>query len=705
MIKKTLGGDRLGSGNKMQTSMNNYERSTHDLGFTWRSTMSAGTLVPFLVQEMLPEDKMEIELNCDVLTHPTIGPLFGSFKVQLDLFKVPMANYNAMLHMNTIGIGREMSKVKLPQIKIEGNNLVPYCNPDTWQINPSSIFSYLNIRSLGHSSDEGILYVTREFNAIPYLGYFDIFYNYYSNKQEENAYIIHNDLSFVGFTEEPTAGEITDQDGNNLTVLELDPAGGAVQPSGFFRNEYETTFVLSIAAWDEDWADRVLLTLQTENTLLTETYTLNQWFDSVIWNGTDTLTCYGLTAFTYNGVIPPGATDIQALHYQLDRQVVSLNEDTTIKLTEFPLANINEMRRRILTFPQDGTPFVLNGNQTGEDTVPIPYRLPLRKQINTQTFRMLFSATSNQEGLLVKTYQSDLFNNWVDTEYIDGDTGVNSISKVIITSDADGDYFTIDELNLSNRIHKMLMRIAVSDGTYNDWQEVTYNSRYYGRTETPVYVGGLIKELTFQEVVSNTGTSQEPLGSLAGRGRLTSKHKGGKVTVKASELTYLMGIVSITPRVDYSQGNRWDTNLKTIDDFHKPQLDRIGFQDFLSDQVAGWSTHYNGEETLPTFTTIGKHPAWINYMTNVNMVKGNFADQAQQMFMTLNRRYELGSKEIDGDTDRYNYFVNDLTTYIDPAKFNHIFADTRLDSQNFWVQIKVDNKARRQMSAKLMPNL
>jgi len=46
-----------------------------------------------------------------------------------------------------------------------------------------------------------------------------------------------------------------------------------------------------------------------------------------------------------------------------------------------------------------------------------------------------------------------------------------------------------------------------------------------------------------------------------------------------------------------------------------------------------------------------------------------------------------------------------MTTYIDPSKFNHIFADTRLDAQNFWTQIKVDITARRKMSAKLMPNL
>ena len=49
--------------------------------------------------------------------------------------------------------------------------------------------------------------------------------------------------------------------------------------------------------------------------------------------------------------------------------------------------------------------------------------------------------------------------------------------------------------------------------------------------------------------------------------------------------------------------------------------------------------------------------------------------------------------------------IADLTTYIDPVKFNYIFADTNLDAMNFWVQTKFDIKVRRLISAKQIPNL
>lgn len=113
-ITKTLGGDRLGAGKKQQVTMHGYERSTHDMGYIWRSTMSAGTLVPFLCEVALPGDTFDINLGCEILTHPTIGPLFGSYKVQLDLFQAPIRLYQAQLHNNKLKIGMNMSQIKLP---------------------------------------------------------------------------------------------------------------------------------------------------------------------------------------------------------------------------------------------------------------------------------------------------------------------------------------------------------------------------------------------------------------------------------------------------------------------------------------------------------------------------------------------------------------------------------------------------------------
>ena len=67
-IKRNIGGDRLGSGSKMEVQMHDYERSTHDLSRVWRSSATVGTLIPFLTEIGLNGDKFEIDLNAAVKT-------------------------------------------------------------------------------------------------------------------------------------------------------------------------------------------------------------------------------------------------------------------------------------------------------------------------------------------------------------------------------------------------------------------------------------------------------------------------------------------------------------------------------------------------------------------------------------------------------------------------------------------------------------
>ena len=138
-----------------------------------------------------------------------------------------------------------------------------------------------------------------------------------------------------------------------------------------------------------------------------------------------------------------------------------------------------------------------------------------------------------------------------------------------------------------------------------------------------------------------------------------------------------------------------------MDDLHKPALDGIGYQDSVNSERAWWAGYYNAEPDKKELAA-GKTVAWINYMTNVNRTYGNFAIKDNEAFMVMNRNYEL---QINGGSTTTSIKIGDLSTYIDPVKFNYIFADTSLEAMNFWVQTKFDIKARRLISAKQIPNL
>ena len=71
----------------------------------------------------------------------------------------------------------------------------------------------------------------------------------------------------------------------------------------------------------------------------------------------------------------------------------------------------------------------------------------------------------------------------------------------------------------------MLNRIAISGGSFQDWMEAVYDTRPYDRAESPVYEGGLSKELVFQELVSSVESGDKPQGNLAGKGTLAEKRR------------------------------------------------------------------------------------------------------------------------------------------------------------------------------------
>ena len=178
-MKVNIGKNTLGDSNKMSVSLREYGRSTHNLSSAWRSPMGVGTLVPFMKLLGLPGDTFEIDLDTRIMTHPTIGPLFGNFKFQADVFTCPIRLYNAMLHNNTLNIGLDMSKVKLPKAEFFVRNKGD-------KEGKASLAEYLGVRAEPFWTKSEI----QEYNATPFLAYYDVFKNYYANKQEERFYVM-----------------------------------------------------------------------------------------------------------------------------------------------------------------------------------------------------------------------------------------------------------------------------------------------------------------------------------------------------------------------------------------------------------------------------------------------------------------------------------------------------------------------------------
>ncbi len=694
-MKVSIGKNTLGGGKKMMTRLNNYNRSTHDLSHVCRTSATVGTLIPTLYHLILPGDTFPIGTRCHTLTHPTIGPLFGSFKQQNDFFFCPIRLYNAMLHNNALNIGLNMKQVKFPIFPIsyslytDKNKMAGSNETLLNEVNPSSLVAYTGVRALSTLENYGSTMKT--FNCTKLMMYYDIFKNYYANKQEEKFYVMSGNTYYLykqvgatnldeGQISLTLANSSNNQSSWNLVVTGIPNSIGSTGDYPKKNTDYQS-WVFAIRPYTQDANSgqiEISIDIQTG------------WVVTSGGNpgGVKNIQIYG----TINNLIEReiltditghvGNAVVGAEYYKIN-ETTFLPTDQTLKTyfyvnkptfatsvearyNSYDLSTIDDMRENILAAGK--SQYVSND----------PFIVDIFKPIQT-TNGIAPSCSQPLVGLALKTYQSDINTNWVNTEWIDGETGINAITAI----DTSGGSFTLDTLNLAKKVYTMLNRIAVSDGSYNAWIQTVYTSGGLNHIETPLYLGGSSLEIEFQEVVNNSGTEEQPLGTLAGRG-IATNHKGGNIVFKADEPGYIFCITSITPRVDYFQGNEWDNYLLTLDDLHKPQLDGIGFQDRLYRSINA-NTPYSMSNK-----SIGKQPAWIEYMTNVNKTYGNFALVENEGWMCLNR--------IFGDIDTY-------TTYIFPHLYNNIFADTDITAQNFWIQIAFNIKPRRVMSAKVIPNI
>lgn len=667
-MKVNIGKNTLGDNNKMSVSLREYGRSTHDLSYAWRSPMGVGTLVPFMKLLALPGDTFDIELDTKVLTHPTVGPLFGQFKMQLDVFTCPLRLYQAQLHNNALNIGLDMKKVKLPKFMQNYKTLEGVSIAESKKSGKGSLAEYLGLKY------EPIRDTVNNVNAVPYFAYYDVFKNFYANKQEEYFMLMGGSLIVNG-------GTVTTNDNNVFLNTANERNYGYLNPNR--KNTLEVTLPKSL--WEEYKKTGQLETWF----LLLDGRTLQ--FNIILKENVKIKTVEEDIVATFDQptagywTISSGTLD-EDVNYAIKgtSHVVSKGQVVDVYTSSYKLEEIDNLREYIL---KQGKKEILIKADSTEEWLSKSFikdvLVGTAKTGESEPKVKMPIIQMEMGGLCLKTLQSDIFNNWVNKEWVDGDNGIKAITDVAIT---DGK-LNLDSLNIAQKVYNMLNRIAVSGGSYKDWIETVYTTDYYFRAETPVYEGGMSTIIDFEAVVSNSASTasgvEEPLGSLAGRG-FNSQKKGGKIKIKVNEPCYIMGIASITPLVDYSQGNDWDNWLETMDDLHKPQLDGIGYQDLMQNKMHGLAK--------PSLA-IGKQPAWLDYMTNFNKTFADFAAGEQESYMVLNRIYNVDEK---GN-------ITNATTYINPKDYTYIFATNTETNRDFWVQIGCGVTARRVMSAAQIP--
>lgn len=361
-----------------------------------------------------------------------------------------------------------------------------------------------------------------------------------------------------------------------------------------------------------------------------------------------------------------------------------------------------------------------NGYRSGIDSVSLTTLDLLRQRILQSPIdepcivNTLFSGIGEQDGinlvsaenakainggLMLRTFLPDRFSVWINS---------NSYESVVNRSriDTSAGYFTVDQDRFAQHLNRMLLKTLFAGGRYSDWNKAQHGVSLKFASEVPQFIGSCSTEVTFEDVVqtSDSGSEDRPLGTLGGRG--VGGFGGRRFKHFFREHSMLIGILSIIPRPDYFE-NRFNWNsFNTFADLHVPEMDNIGFQDLLLDEVNPsltvdtavdpWFTPLGNDSLTmhPASLSIGKQPAWTEVTTRVNRVSGTFANPNGLMYLVLARRSSAGARGIDS-----------WSSYIRPDQFNYAFRDTSLSSTNFWVQLRFDYYVKRPISKAVMPHL
>lgn len=692
-MKKTLGGERLGAGKKMAVELENFGRSSNNLSKIVRTDQSFATIVPYYCEIGLTGDTFYInEIESIIRTLPTNGPIFGSAKFQVDVFCVPIRLYMSALHNNALGVGLKMANIKLPKLwepitkegAVGSEKIDEYLIKNANNYNPSSLPAYLGKRGLPINTTNTDLQIKRQ--ALFELAYWDIYKNYYANKQEEIGFVI-------GPSPKLNNGVIMYDASLQKTISSNGTALDVIEKIPITSTKLSVQIKFSTAAEAEKVGKNVYLQLPAIQASATPLRRELSRANEISQVNRDTVKfTFSIPANQYAIPSTSSQSPIIIDENEAINKIIGYNTKNDIHLQKFDLGAIDDLREEILATPSQEEFMLPTSSST---VVKYPFLAPLYDVLKTESGVKVYGRTTSQCGLGIRTYLSDRFNNWLNTEWIDGTNGINEITSVDVTSGL----LTMDALILQKKVYDMLNRVAVSGGSYRDWQEAVYGVRVSRAAESPIYVGGYASEIVFDEVVSTAAfesgaTGQEPLGSLAGRGRETSKRGGKNIKIRCEEPSLIMILGSIVPRVDYSQGNKWWTRLNTMNDFHKPNLDQIGFQELLSQEMNGRAWRVDANYKTTDFS-VGKQPAWTEYTTTVNETYGDFAAGEPLEYMAFNRVYEIINDPK----------LKDATTYIDPQIFNKAFANSSLDAKNFWIQIGFDVIGRRVKSAREIPNL
>lgn len=643
----------------MKQVKNNVSRDGFDLSKKVNFTAKAGELLPVYCKEVIPGDKVTIDLSSFTRTMPVNTAAFARIREYYDFFFVPFSHlWN---RANTV----------LSQMNFNQQHAVSLISPPTGEyvgampfITASQIANYIrNVNGLTPATQYktnlfGFNRAALSCKLLQYLGYGD----------------------YSPFLENPTGGFNYNPQMNVFGLLAYQKIY-----SDFYRDqqwEYPapSTFNVDYLSGTGANENAMQVPIPTESThSFYQNYTL---FDLryVNWNKD-----------LYHGILPNAQYGETA--------VVPINGDG-FDVSKLSINSVISSSGEVVRF---------NSNGMGTINQPTDATLMTGRSWTASSGSKLMA--KNDTGMTDLIFGSPTgLQVTSNASYSGASTPAGPVNGGL----------SILALRQYQFLQKWKEIVQSTQQNYKDQVKAIWNVDVSDHlSETVTYLGGINSSLSINEVLNTNLTGENAQAEIFGKGVGSAR---GKIEFDSrGEFGYIMCIYHCQPVVDYTVGYIEPQFLRVnAEDFANPVFDKVGMQQITDvSLLTRFSTAYNFESTP---RVLGYVPRYADYKTDIDQSLGGFRESMSHWVVSydaddvysgltggmVSQVGPTGQPNPNGTDDNPNLDISSTYTFmkINPHLLDPIFAteaNDSVDTDQFLCSAFFDVKMVRNLDADGLP--
>lgn len=227
---------------------------------------------------------------------------------------------------------------------------------------------------------------------------------------------------------------------------------------------------------------------------------------------------------------------------------------------------------------------------------------------------------------------------------------------------------TINDLRLAIRLQDYLEKAARGGTRLTEWVYEMFGIKSSdARLQRPQFLGGTKQPMVISEVLQTSETADTPQGNMSGHG--VSVGDGKRISFRAEEHGFIIGIISVMPKTSYQQGIPKVFLKQDKFDFAIPSFAHLGEQPIVNKELK-----YLPGQSINN-DTFGYVPRYTEYKFNMARTSGDFRDSLS--YWTLTRIFSgiatptLSEEFIQCDPSTRIFAVEDPT--VEDHIYGHLF--------------------------------